>query len=73
MKRLLAAVMIAAAFVAAPAPALADPVVGDACSFEDGVTGDVVAGVLRLDEESGQVYCYSADGRSSWGRSSWGR
>ena len=73
MKRLFAAVTIAAAFVAAPAPALADPVVGDACYFEDAVTGDLVEGVVRLDEESGELYCYSADGRSSWGRSSWGR
>ena len=72
MKGLIAAVMVAAAFVAAPAPALADPVVGDTCYFEDSQTGETIEGLIRYDDESGEYFCASADGRSSWGRSSWG-
>jgi hypothetical protein len=73
MKGFIAAVAVAAAFVAAPAPALADPVVGDSCSFQDAQTGELVQGTVRLDEATGELYCSSDDGRSSWGRSSWGR
>jgi hypothetical protein len=66
--------VIAAMFAAAtfaPAATLADPVVGNSCELDIG-TGELVAGTLVLDPNTGDLVCVTADGRSPWERSSWG-
>lgn len=72
MKNIIALLVIAGTFLAVPAVAAADPVLGDRCELVSSVSGEIVQGVIVLDD-NGQLVCQSEDGeRSSWGRSSWG-